>query len=659
VLAHVLLATAFVVSLVGVGAAAGTVDYPAALLHNRVSSTLQYPNSLAGYLMIPLFLSLGLWLGALQGGEGQLSPARVPTAVYAALAYTFAFTILFTYSRGGWLILPFTSLVFLLLVGRRGFLRGVLNLGIVALPVVLAAVPADRVLADGSPLFWAYFLSGLGAAALLEFVLYRLGLRLIPVSRAVAAAVGVVTLLGVALGAYIVALRPDVLAGVVPASVLARIKDISLSAYSASSRILWTLDAFKIVKDNPILGIGGDGWEVAYQVYQSYAYWSTEVHNHYLQVWVEAGTLGFLAFAGFIALTLYGTYRLLVRSLPADRMVLAGIGVGFLSLALHSGIDFNLSLAAVSFMLFATAGLARAAMRLNPEVIALPELRLPLAAGGGLGRVGAWALALFVLILCGSFVLASYEAQEAVERVRENDLEAALESFERAIDLDPMQVAYRLDAAKVADALSVRDKSLLQVAREHFERAVDLQPTRAKVRSEYAAFLLKHGDIKNALAEFRAARERQPHHIRVYEDLVEAYFLVAKLLLQNGRLEEGRVALEQIPKILETRDRVRAAEPAEIPDRLRLPEMTERLAYGLGRAQVLMLRPDEALTYLQKVSEKGERGPGAVMWRGLALVLKGDTAGAQQAFNRALDMDPSLGRELEELIKLILSLKGS
>jgi O-antigen ligase len=49
--------------------------------------------------------------------------------------------------------------------------------------------------------------------------------------------------------------------------------------------------AVEIVKDHPIIGAGAGGWEALYRQYQNYSYWTTETHSHFLQVWVETGTL--------------------------------------------------------------------------------------------------------------------------------------------------------------------------------------------------------------------------------------------------------------------------------------------------------------------------------------------------------------------------------
>ena len=61
IILHLILLTAVAVSLVGIGAAAGTWAYEAAFKGGRISSTIEYPNTLAAYLGSVFLLGLALW----------------------------------------------------------------------------------------------------------------------------------------------------------------------------------------------------------------------------------------------------------------------------------------------------------------------------------------------------------------------------------------------------------------------------------------------------------------------------------------------------------------------------------------------------------------------------------------------------------------------
>jgi len=64
---------------------------------------------------------------------------------------------------------------------------------------------------------------------------------------------------------------------------------------NATERLYFYQDAIKMFKERPILGWGGGGWEEAYRAYQSYLYYSNQVHSHYFQIMVEAGLVGLMA----------------------------------------------------------------------------------------------------------------------------------------------------------------------------------------------------------------------------------------------------------------------------------------------------------------------------------------------------------------------------
>ena len=68
----------------------------------------------------------------------------------------------------------------------------------------------------------------------------------------------------------------------IPENIVQRFSSISLKESGASSRFEFYRDALKIIKDYPILGAGGGGWQSLYQGYQSRLYWTTEVHSYFL-----------------------------------------------------------------------------------------------------------------------------------------------------------------------------------------------------------------------------------------------------------------------------------------------------------------------------------------------------------------------------------------
>lgn len=115
---NVMAASAVGVALFGIDAAAGehVQKFIGGLLHykffggyvgGRINSTLQYPNTLASYLMAVYFITLGL----------QLESKKLwQKAIYGGAGFILFFTFLLTYSRGAWLQFPVMYVVFLFML---------------------------------------------------------------------------------------------------------------------------------------------------------------------------------------------------------------------------------------------------------------------------------------------------------------------------------------------------------------------------------------------------------------------------------------------------------------------------------------------------------------------------------------------------------------
>ncbi|MGB4168223.1 MAG: O-antigen ligase family protein, partial [Tepidanaerobacteraceae bacterium] len=146
----------------------------------------------------------------------------------------------------------------------------------------------------------------------------------------------------------------------IPEAISRRISSINIESSSVAGRFTFYRDALKIIKDYPILGTGGGGWKAIYKAYQSYEYFTTEVHNYFLQLWVETGTVGLLALAALCITALVTVYRTLVSDIDISTKALTwGTLSGAVALLGHSGMDFNLSLGAVALYLWQLFGVIK------------------------------------------------------------------------------------------------------------------------------------------------------------------------------------------------------------------------------------------------------------------------------------------------------------
>lgn len=101
-----------------------------------------------------------------------------------------------------------------------------------------------------------------------------------------------------------------------PSNLIYRLIDSLAGTTSGSDRIEYAKDAIKIIVSTPrnfIFGIGGEGFNNVYESFKTKDYSSTEVHNIYLQIFVEAGIIGISIFITCIILLFKNTKNSIYR----------------------------------------------------------------------------------------------------------------------------------------------------------------------------------------------------------------------------------------------------------------------------------------------------------------------------------------------------------
>ena len=342
-LAQAAWAAASLLALLSLAAGVGLLPFQA-VQGGRLYTFLSYPNSAGSLFGTAFIVGLGL-------GRGWLARSRVGVTVRAAGQWLCLVALLLTMSRGAWLVFPI-ALGLALLIWPAG--RRLAPIGEVAFTGVAALAIGPFLAAHfGQPAVGGgLLLLGLAAAVGAGWLGRWFGS--LPARRQVTVTVAAALAVALAVGGLLLITGiPDVLRD--------RLTGFSLSERSVWERLVWSRDALAIVKDHPILGLGGGGWASRYFQYQSYGYFTTEVHNDFAQVWVETGTLGLLALLALLGTTVL-TMRRLLRARreagdTAGRVFLAAIGGGAGMLVLHSALDFDLTLAAMGIFLWGFLGI--------------------------------------------------------------------------------------------------------------------------------------------------------------------------------------------------------------------------------------------------------------------------------------------------------------
>ena len=111
---------------------------------------------------------------------------------------------------------------------------------------------------------------------------------------------------------------------------------------NAIQRAAFFRDGIRIFRDHPILGAGLGGFESLLYGYQDFRYETKYVHNHYIQVLLDCGAVGFLLYAALLVLTLAALWRGKKQELPF-RALHPALCAAFCMLVLHSGMEVVMS----------------------------------------------------------------------------------------------------------------------------------------------------------------------------------------------------------------------------------------------------------------------------------------------------------------------------
>lgn len=601
----VLLASGAGVSLLGLGAAIGTFSYKDAFVDGRIFGSLQYPNTTASFLTAINLFGLYLW---------DESRNKFLGALLAAANYLLFLTILGTQSRGALVIYPIALVILLLgLTGRQRWrVLGCFAVQLVASLAVYGQVMA-RTGGQAQLQGWLWVLAGAALASVLYLAWQYLASRrqsgALPLKAGArkrhlqpwvvpAAVVLAVAVLGAAgFGLWrergtVAAIASQITLQAEQQPLIARLKTVSWSDINIQERLVMSRDALKIMAASPanaLLGAGGGGWNASYHMYQSYLYFTTEAHNHFMQVGVETGFPGLLTFLLIWIFFIAAAWRLYrqVRpdgktdpgagepgaALPATAWVILSSAV---ALGIHSAMDFNLSLGAVALLLWALFGLIRGLDRLyGPEAAARAAAAEAAAARDRRGRsrykkneTVAWkmpssiqglivgALTAVVFFWSLNLLIGIQYAQAAGTAASGNRVDEAVSNMEQAIGHDTWNTEFRstlalfyryqIQVLEISQDPASQDPNAIQDFRNEraalFNKALDVLQKAVKedrggdasLRMLYAQMLFNAGFVDEGVNQLEQARALVPLAKQSYEALSQGYFVAGRLYLEQA-----------------------------------------------------------------------------------------------------------------------------
>jgi hypothetical protein len=283
-----------------------------------------------------------------------------------------------------------------------------------------------------------------------------------------------------------------------------------LTDVSARGRYQFWAGAVDAWESEAVLGIGPGTYEFWWAQHgdPDAAIFVVNAHSLYLEALAELGPIGFLLICAFVIVALVAGARLAWRSTLGDRPELAAaVGACFV-FAAAAAVDWVWQLAAIpaAFLMLATVAVGGVATPTEPATAAAgapasTRRRLvPAILTAGLGVIALVAIAI---------PLASESTvEESREQVAEGDLDAALDSAQDAVAIEPFAATPRLQEATTLELMGNVDEAVV-VARE----ATTKEPTNWRPWLVLSRLEAKAGDVEGALDAYTEAQSLFPRGI--------------------------------------------------------------------------------------------------------------------------------------------------
>jgi len=533
----ILLLSGLGVTVIGILAATGLIDYPAAVANNHISSTMGYHNALATYLSVLTLLGVTLLISEKNLGW-QIFCCTVN---YLMLLVTLAVV-----SKGAWIILIFGFLLLVIGLPRDYRLKVIYFFGLALGSALIVSNYFMASTASESPASGIWFvLAGLllvlGGWLIWRFIEQRL--ELWELSRSVVIILICVALLATAFAVTRIGLSDKI------AVEISEITDTENLSYV--TRVDFMRWGAQIAKDHPVVGTGAGGWEALYRQYQDYNFWTTETHSHIFQVWVEAGTIGLLAFISMWIIFFYLLYRLYIfhrgREDREEWILIWGIAAAAMGLGLHSCFDFDLSMPGMVILLWSLLAMISVYYNISNQKklnIGRPWINVTIAS----------ILVLILLLSAAKYLLAYNQAQSGQQILQavQSDKKALLKAeqlnraamyFSKAVKNDPQNAGYwswlatlqghfylLLNEQGHAQAAIYRQQSIIAT-----NKALDLNPYDPKMNQMLMQNLASFGDLDGIIRTGELLIKTLPNDPKSYKVVAQLWWDVCQKCEENGQ----------------------------------------------------------------------------------------------------------------------------
>ncbi len=288
-----------------------------------------------------------------------------------------------------------------------------------------------------------------------------------------------------------------------------------------------------MIYDSPWLGKGLDTFGIIYPSYQRGGVNIVHhAHNTYLQLGVEMGIIGTIAFLWFACWWLWRTIRIFIETRDKKMRVLVGslmaAGTAFF---IHQALDFEFYLPSATLAGFTVVALAIGAQKKDKvyKITTVRKRRKSLFTA--VGFIGVTMISLLLLI--PFYGQMHFQRAKGFLESGPYFVEAAATEFQKAIRLDPCNSEYHQRyGVLLFQRLSQQQKGIAEV-----QEAIRLSPRRHYYYYDLGMLYLDSGEEKKGLEAIKKASQLYPFEENYHQWLRAVYLKMGEkdLVVQEER----------------------------------------------------------------------------------------------------------------------------
>lgn len=465
-----------------------------------------------------VFFACIVLMGIYLSGKSCLAEKLIICALNAVLVSN----IVYSQSRGGWLVFGIAVIVYILSnLKSDNFREYVISVVapfagvIVSINGFMSAFSQRNSDFSCSNPSGCYLFLGLSiiVAIIVNIIFSKTPAKSIITPKIVA--IGIPAVIIIAL-VYLFLFAPEAIKG--------RISEFSLTSATVGERITFFKDAFSIYIKNPVTGIGGDCWKYMYPAVQSEFYTVAHPHSYLFELMTDAGTFGIIMF-----LLLIAGYITSIFKYKGEDKLLAKIAAGLI--LVHSMFDFDTDYFTIVSLLFVLLGIVSSCdndeKKSSKFFVIIPIL----------------------LVIWSSLNLISgyYYNQALKASSTSQPITTVYDYSKKSIMYMPISSNYLTSHGNICIGMALNvDRSYLDEAKICFEKSYKLNNKHYETINQLAFYYYYTGQFQNACNTISQLVYNQPFIPTTYSYIYRLYDAVLDYGVKNNNSECIKSACEMM-----------------------------------------------------------------------------------------------------------------